>query len=1303
MRKRAQRKSKSVAIEHIPRHITQKQTTQKKSYTNVKKNWWVAVSLIGIFLLVLFFTSYFNITSESAVNSEGTGLSKYYLSGPDPYYNMRLVDETLYGENQGFYPYYADADPLLNYPIGRSGSRAPLFNMMAIGFSRVLTPFMPEIDAVGYAMQFVPALFGALLVFPVYFIGKAVYSKKAGLLAALFIAFIPIHLGSGHGSAYSLFDHDSFNLLLFTLTFLFLIKSTKEKDTTKSILYAVLGGVPLAALTMTWVEAQFLYAVIAVYAIVQMFIDIFTSKISTKTFSTAAILLFSGYLISLPITLSKYGGVFKPGLSLYLCLAVGGFGLLYVLFDKKRMPWTLSLPAVFGMAGIGLLVLYFVDEISRVIPAISSLGRISEILFGSGIYGKKVSLTIAEANTYAISRTVMSFGPALYWMGWIGFLCVMYYYLKDTDRKDYLFLATVFAIDIWLTSIAGRFINDLVPLIAIFASISLCILLDKIDYKQMLKSIKGTGGGLHGLKKGINALHIFGVLFIAVLIVFPGAYLAFDASVPFIKKQDVMVNPFNDSQMLDTAGFGLSLYTEQYWVDPLLWLNTQDTDIEDPAKRPAVMSWWDYGFYEVAVGGHPTVADNFQDGIPPASNFHTSGSEQEAVAIWIIRLVSGAKSKNDGVIPNDLMAVISNHLGNESENFTNMISNPSEYCPSFDTLIGEEYNNTDLKVRSENAMYHDGVDVVVNALSDEEITWFYHDVQGATDLSIRYYNVEGYDINIFGVFAFLADKGVYGYSTAEDDFFSGSFYTMDESRSYTQKELDELSEAEQQEIMLLGGINPNPVSQRKQAWYDSMVYRCYVGQMPKEVFDQYETNGNSLLQSGYYAPTSGLKHFAVEYVAQMPYQRGGASLCTYLPAVIISKYYEGAFINGTVLFNGAPINSVEVVVQEEVTVYGSPLAVNHDNMPVTTDGSFNLIAPGGDVAIQIYRYPEIAPYGFVVKSIVFNNTDNVESVYAQISDDDAMRRKDSNYERLLGNITVDPASVDGYIYQNIDGNDEYNISIDAPISDVKVELYEINSINPDDGMPETYGNMQTFSTDDAGYYNTSGLLPGIYILQASIDENYARIYSGENTYNISKPKPADVEGTVYFDDNKNGEYDSGEEMKEVDINLQYIKATGDKKIIDSVTSSDGSYSFNSLIPGQYAISATKGNDYETEETISLEENKTTTLNVSIGYTSVTVSGVTKSQTANIENVTIVFEVDGSVADNTAVESYAMSDATGAYSVDLIPGSYNVTAQSETINESGINVIYTYSGTSEVKKGEVLKTFDILMTREEETE
>jgi len=194
----------------------------------MNKQMWIALSLVAIFFMVLFLNTYFNVTSEQTYNPEGEEFGKYYLSGPDPYYNMRLVDQTMYGENPGEYPFYSDNDPLLNYPLGRSGGRKPLMNMMAITMSQFLTPFMGEIDALGLSMQFIPALFGALLIFPVYFIGKELFNKKIGLLAAFLIVLIPVHLGSGHGSAFALFDHDSFNLFMIITTYLFLIKAIRE-------------------------------------------------------------------------------------------------------------------------------------------------------------------------------------------------------------------------------------------------------------------------------------------------------------------------------------------------------------------------------------------------------------------------------------------------------------------------------------------------------------------------------------------------------------------------------------------------------------------------------------------------------------------------------------------------------------------------------------------------------------------------------------------------------------------------------------------------------------------------------------------------------------------------------------------------------------------------------------------------------------------------------------------------------------------------------------------------------------------
>lgn len=108
MRKRAQRRFKPTFEE--PKHKVQatKTVIEKKSL-KVKKDTWIIFALIAIFLLVLFFNSYYNCASNIAYNPDGTGLDKYYLSGPDPYYNMRLVEKT---HETGVYPYYSEPDPL---------------------------------------------------------------------------------------------------------------------------------------------------------------------------------------------------------------------------------------------------------------------------------------------------------------------------------------------------------------------------------------------------------------------------------------------------------------------------------------------------------------------------------------------------------------------------------------------------------------------------------------------------------------------------------------------------------------------------------------------------------------------------------------------------------------------------------------------------------------------------------------------------------------------------------------------------------------------------------------------------------------------------------------------------------------------------------------------------------------------------------------------------------------------------------------------------------------------------------------
>ena len=1288
MRKRAQRKS--IPVESVEKRVGNKvkKKRTKKNPFHIKKQWWVAGSLIAIFLMVLMLNTYFNVTSEAPFNEDGTGFDKYYLSGPDPYYNMRHVEETLYGDNAGHYPFYGEDDPLLNYPLGRSGGRGPFMNILSIGFGQLLTPFMDEVDAVGLSMQFLPALFGALLVFPIYFIGKTLFSRKVGLLAALFLALIPIHLGSGHGSAYALFDHDSLNMFLIITSYFFLLKGVTTFDVKKSSIYALLAGIPLAALTMLWVEAEYLFTIIALYAIVQMIIDLFLGKKDFSVPRTATITLFTGYLVSLPVIASRSG--LSPGLNLYLALGVAVFGVLYYLFTTKNIPWTLSLPTIFVLGAGAVTFLYFLPVISEYVPFVGGLNKIADILFGSGIYGNKVSMTIAEAGTYDISRTVMSFGPALFWVAWIGFFMLGYNYLSKNHRRDHFFLLLIFIIQIWFIGVAGRFINDLIPPVALLSAWFLWLIIDKIDYTSMIKGIKRVGG-FQGIRKGVSFLHVFGILFLAFLLILPNAYLSLDAAVPATEKNDV----FGD---LPNGAFGSSFGKEQYWVDAYQWFAKQDTEIQNPDDRPAYISWWDYGFYGAAISGHPMVADNFQDGIPPASNFHTATSEEQAVSVWIIRLLEGESRK--GALSNTITNTLNNYLDeNDTNDFVSWIEEPTS-SPSYGDPIAPEYGSEEFSEQypvgqqwPENAVYHDGMELLTNKLTEEEITVLYRDIQDITGHSIRYYGVEGYDKQIFNIFGFLADRSLL-LVAGEGDYSPEDKYTQIKYITQAGQELTFEEVRNRTDIQNQQDPITDTKTVYKDPYFNTMFYKTYIG------FAQTNRDGSKSIPQ-YQIPCQNMKHFYAKYISPYPkyaYNQGQS-------AVVIAKYYEGAKINGTITFLDK-VKDFGVVVQQNISHYGTEIPVDHD-MNTSVNGSYEVIAPAGEVRLQIRRYPELGQNAFVMTNVTIGGNN---SKYPAITEEEATRTAE-DYQRQI-DIEIPTASIKGYVYDNKDDTESrYNESVDTPLEGATVNILGYDAFDPNQQTPTAYDfeSIKETKTDANGYFNFSSLLPGYYQVTIrdadgfQLESNpYVVVNPGTNWKNVSKPQKGSIEGTTYFDENDNGNYDSGEELSDVTIDVVYT-TTGTNNIVETITSDEnGQYTTSAFLPGNYELNATKSPDYEGVTSVSIEENKTVTKNVTLQYSKIKVTGKTLRADTNepVANISVLFNEDTDVVNNTANESQVQSDSTGSYTANLMPGSYIVQV-AEQVNETGTIVEYTFTGELTLDIGQDPVSYDITLAREEE--
>jgi protocatechuate 3,4-dioxygenase beta subunit len=457
-----------------------------------------------------------------------------------------------------------------------------------------------------------------------------------------------------------------------------------------------------------------------------------------------------------------------------------------------------------------------------------------------------------------------------------------------------------------------------------------------------------------------------------------------------------------------------------------------------------------------------------------------------------------------------------------------------------------------------------------------------------------------------------------------------------------------------------------------------------------------------------------MKHFYSEYfsdLSQYPYYDTGKA------AVVIAKYYEGAYLNGSLTFEGEPIDCEVVVIKNNTYYQDFSLPIDHDKKVINTTienetGKFNLIA-GADVVLQI-RENLGQNQVYIYRNITFEGP--YGSDLAPITDDDAMRRDGSNFERNI-DINIQPANISGYMFNDTDYDGKFNETVDEPIPDISVSFYRIQSYYTDENdQPKIdldLENASTVTTDENGYFNTSGLLPGIYRIAASSGQLYyhlmdSDINEGENIYNIVNPEPSNIQGTVYFDEDDDGELDSDEVLSDADVELYLtIEDTGQRTLVETTkTDSEGFYSFDSLVPGKinnfeinnYLVRASRPPEYLSEETLYPDENMTSYLNISIGLAPLTVSGTVTYNGEPVDNIPVRFEIDESVDDNTADERTVFTDENGEYTGEIVPGFYNVTVDQYEAD----TLVYSFEGKLELKREDEAATYDLNLNKESVT-
>lgn len=147
----------------------------------------------------------------------------YYLSEFDPYLQWRMSE---YVVQNGFLAWFNWHDTLSWYPWGMTMAYG---NLYGVAFT-VAAVYM-FLQAIGVnatvfdVTMLFPVVAGALTSLACYFLGKDLWGRGAGLLAALFMALNPSNISR---TTLGFLRHEPLGILLMILTFLFFLRANQK-------------------------------------------------------------------------------------------------------------------------------------------------------------------------------------------------------------------------------------------------------------------------------------------------------------------------------------------------------------------------------------------------------------------------------------------------------------------------------------------------------------------------------------------------------------------------------------------------------------------------------------------------------------------------------------------------------------------------------------------------------------------------------------------------------------------------------------------------------------------------------------------------------------------------------------------------------------------------------------------------------------------------------------------------------------------------------------------------------------------
>lgn len=599
------------------------------------------------------------------------------------------------------------SDPLLNYPLGGTLMQPPLVDFILAGFAWL--PMALGVSA-STAAAGVLALSGpvaaAITVLVVYYLGKEMFDRNIGMIAAFLFAVLPLSVVM---SVFSDGTTMGVLVLFFALASLFTFRAMKALEATESrgieavlskdiLQYVLAAGAMFALIALSWNG----FSMIIVLLIFLMAGHAVMSRLNSHDFGSAlgayAIMILLTLAISLPYYYATglFSLVFTGPLLLSL-IALGAVGLMYGVRRRTKFQ-TFIIPVLATVAVF--IVLYF-----------ASPQLFNDVVSGNAIFESSLIANLLTPTNVGISKMASYYGWATVWMPFVMIAYMFYKLDKDSPSESHLMTG------LWIT---GVFIlswmsgdNAIMAgiMYAIAASSALVLLYRYVDMSDYFKSLKG-GGWKASLKKFMRPEPFVTLLSVIFLVIAPNAMLLADASTS--SNRDV------DNKYL--GGVNYTVDTDENNPMNTLW-----DDYYNVTKEGALVTWFENSSKAVDRGGFTSVTSNSGQGATAVSNILLAEGSAGAISAMIVRMVlSEGMEKYEDLFDEDLVEGLNEIIDNPSKTKENVLKDQENY-PGLASDVDEE-----------NAIYLASVRLITSSMNEPAIHQVYKEIRDISDGAIAY-------------------------------------------------------------------------------------------------------------------------------------------------------------------------------------------------------------------------------------------------------------------------------------------------------------------------------------------------------------------------------------------------------------------------------------------------------------------------------------------------------------------------------------------------------------------------------------